>query len=124
MQQYQRRVHGEFQLNMKSVTMVSIVFTLSFCLNLVAGKNLPYKGSPPAEAYEMQGYSGIISMNNAAYDRTVGYGDVNGPNIYVPPGGHKVIPGDVNGGLITVDDGGTFHVKGDMNGVVIDNPGK
>ena len=33
---------------MKSVTMVSIVFTLSFCLNLVAGKNLPYKGSPPA----------------------------------------------------------------------------
>merc|ERR1719315_955519 len=28
---------------MKSVTMVSFVFTLSFCLNLVAGKNLPYK---------------------------------------------------------------------------------
>ena len=33
---------------MKSTTLASIVFTLSFCLNLVAGKNLPYKGSPPA----------------------------------------------------------------------------
>ena len=33
---------------MKSITLASIVFTLSFCLNLVAGKNLPYKVSPPA----------------------------------------------------------------------------
>jgi len=33
---------------MKSITLASIVFTLSFCLNLVAGKNLPYKGSPSA----------------------------------------------------------------------------
>merc|ERR1712236_176760 len=30
----------------QSITLASIVFTLSFCLNLVAGKNLPYKGSP------------------------------------------------------------------------------
>merc|ERR1712215_44758 len=34
----------------KSITLSSIVFTLSFCLNLVAGKNLPYKGSPSAGA--------------------------------------------------------------------------
>jgi len=33
---------------MKSITLASIVFTLSFCLNLEAGKNLPYKGSPSA----------------------------------------------------------------------------
>merc|ERR1712215_128709 len=33
---------------MKSITLASIVFTLSFCLNLVAGKNVPYKGSPSA----------------------------------------------------------------------------
>merc|ERR1712215_382038 len=32
----------------QSITLASIVFTLSFCLNLVAGKNLPYKGSPSA----------------------------------------------------------------------------
>merc|ERR1712215_121263 len=37
-----------FKYNMKSITLASIVFTLSFCLNLVAGKNLPYKGSPSA----------------------------------------------------------------------------
>merc|ERR1712215_351099 len=30
----------------QSITLASIVFTLSVCLNLVAGKNLPYKGSP------------------------------------------------------------------------------
>merc|ERR1712215_52073 len=39
-----------FKYNMKSITLASIVFTLSFCLNLVAGKNLPYKGSPSAGA--------------------------------------------------------------------------
>merc|ERR1719369_607411 len=33
---------------MNCITMGSIVFTLSFCLNLVAGKNLPSEGSPPA----------------------------------------------------------------------------
>jgi len=33
---------------MKSITLASIVFTLSFCLNLEAEKNLPYKGSPSA----------------------------------------------------------------------------
>jgi len=33
---------------MKSIKLASIVFTLSFCLNLVAEKNLPYKGSPSA----------------------------------------------------------------------------
>merc|ERR1712236_169117 len=30
-----------FKYNMKSITLASIVFTLSFFLNLVAGKNLP-----------------------------------------------------------------------------------
>merc|ERR1712236_45967 len=38
---------------MKSITLASIVFTLSFCLNLVEGrtrKSLPYKGSPSAGA--------------------------------------------------------------------------
>merc|ERR1712215_471855 len=39
-----------FKYNMKSITLASIVVTLSFCLNLVAGKNLPYKGSPSAGA--------------------------------------------------------------------------
>merc|ERR1712215_69524 len=34
----------------KSITLARIVFTLSFCLNLVAGKNLPYKGRPSAGA--------------------------------------------------------------------------
>merc|ERR1712215_61447 len=106
MQQYQRRVHGEFQFNMKSVTMVSIVFTLSFCLNLVAGKNLPYKGSPPAETYEIQGYSGMISMNNAANDRTV------------------IHHGDIWGGTYTFGPDEDHYVKGDINNAVINIPGK
>jgi len=38
---------------MKSITLASIVFILSFCLNLVAGKNLPYKRSPSAGAKDI-----------------------------------------------------------------------
>merc|ERR1712236_126861 len=61
-------------------TMVSIVFTLSFCLDLVSGKNLPYKRSRPvvsktflAEAEDTEDRNGKPSMNGADY--TNGSGD-------------------------------------------------
>merc|ERR1712215_122475 len=69
-----------FKYNMKSITLASIVFTLSFCLNLVAGKNLPYKGSPSAGAKTTLGEVEDTEDNNEDYrispiSTGVDYGD-------------------------------------------------
>merc|ERR1711970_153551 len=53
---------------MKSITLASIVFTLSFCLNLVAGKNLPYKGSPSSGA---KSYPYPIEVEDKSYPHPI-----------------------------------------------------
>merc|ERR1712215_617447 len=76
-----------------SVTIVSIVLTLSFCLNLMAGKNLLYKRSCPAvsktymaEAEDTEDRNGMNRADYANEYRRVQYGGNSGGTIIRGPG--------------------------------------
>jgi len=87
---------------MKFITLASIVFTLSFCLNLVAEKNLPYKGSPSAgtkpysveveDTEDNNGERGTYMLRTKS-DLSVG-GDVIGGSIHNGKGGKVDIGAD------------------------------
>merc|ERR1719369_1002440 len=79
---------------MKSITLASIVFTLSFCLHLVEGRrrqNLPYKGSPSAGA-ETNPVEVEDTENNNGERCTDGWTDGSG-NAYESPDGKGNGPG-------------------------------
>merc|ERR1712215_559439 len=94
---------AEFEaIKKKSITLVSIVFNLSFCLNLVAEKNLPYKGSPSAgikpylvqveDTEDNNGESGTYMLRTKS-DLSVG-GDVIGGSIHNGKGAKVDIDAD------------------------------
>merc|ERR1712215_484179 len=123
-----------FQYNMKSITLASIVFTISFCLNLEAGKNLPYKGSPNAETQPYLGDVEDTEDNNgergtylSRTKRKITFGGgCTGCQINNAPG--KRCPnmsrtkrkitfgGDVKGGQINNAPGGQVDVGGNIDG--------
>merc|ERR1712215_112479 len=100
-----------FEYNMKSITLASIVFTLSFCLNLEAGKNLPYKGSPNAETQPYLGDVEDTEDNNgkrgtylSRTKRKITFGgDCTGCQINNAPGGQVDICGNIDGTKLTGD---------------------
>merc|ERR1712215_122444 len=100
-----------FQYNMKSITLASIVFTISFCLNLEAGKNLPYKGSPNAETQPYLGDVEDTEDNNgergtylSRTKRKITFGGgCTGCQINNAPGGQGDICGNIDGTKLTGD---------------------
>merc|ERR1712215_446419 len=87
----------------ETITLASIVFTLSFCLNLVAGKNLPYKGSPSARA---KPYPTPVEMED-----TEDNNGKRGPFVFRTK---RTLSGegDLNGGKLNNDKGGKIIIHG------------
>ena len=65
--------------NMRSLTILFVVFTLGFCLNLIAGKNLAYKGHQGTKYYLVE-VEDTEDNNGYNGDNTEDTEDNNGNN--------------------------------------------